>query len=426
MVDRSPEQGGTGARPPRLVGAHWLEQPETQAVIRAIAAGGEEARAVGGAVRNALLGRAVKDIDLATPALPETVMRLAERAGLKAIPTGIEHGTVTVVVHHVPFEVTTLRRDIETFGRHARVTFTSDWAEDAGRRDFTINALYAAGDGTIHDPLGGYDDIVHRRVRFIGHAEDRIREDYLRILRFFRFTAEYAQGHPDRAGLEASARLSEGLTQLSRERVRAELLRLLAAPGALPAVASMEQSGILARVLPTTTDVGTLSRLVEIEAILGRPADSILRLGALAARLPGDALKLRDGLRLSASEYERLARMSMRDSGFDPATPVQQAKAFIYRHGPDAYRDGALLAWARSSATTDDAHWSSRASLAERWRPPSLPIRGADVVALGIPQGPDVGRVMASFEEWWMGTDFTTDQSLISDALARCAVVTKQ
>jgi poly(A) polymerase len=203
------------AAPPSLKDAEWLKRPETKRVFAALSADGVETRAVGGAVRNTLLGLPVTEIDLATTALPEQVMALARKAGLKAIPTGIEHGTVTVVVDGAPFEVTTLRRDVETYGRHATVAFTEDWEEDARRRDFTLNALYAGSDGTVFDPLGGYADLVAGRVRFIGEAEARIKEDYLRILRFFRFNAYYGKGPLDPEGLQASVRLRAGLDQLS-------------------------------------------------------------------------------------------------------------------------------------------------------------------------------------------------------------------
>ncbi len=253
-------------------------------MLGALEAGGAQARIVGGAVRNALLGEPVRDIDIATTAEPVDVVRLAVAAGLKAVPTGLEHGTVTVIVHRTPFEVTTLRRDVETFGRHARVAFTTDWGEDARRRDFTINALYCDAAGTVHDPLGGYGDIAGRRVGFIGDAHERIREDYLRILRFFRFCAEYAQGAPDAAGLAAAIELRSGLDQLSGERIRAELLRLLAAPRAVETAVVMEEAGILDHALdarlPRSVDV--LGRVAEIEAALGRDGDPVLRLGALA------------------------------------------------------------------------------------------------------------------------------------------------
>ncbi len=231
---------------PSLADADWLTRPQTREVFAALTAEGAEARAVGGAVRNALMGIPVKDVDIATTALPGEVMRLADRAGLHAVPTGIEHGTVTVVAGKVPFEVTTLRRDIETFGRHAKVTFTTDWREDAMRRDFTMNALYADPDGTVHDPLGGYADLQARRVRFIGDAHQRIREDYLRILRFFRFGAQYGDARaPDAEGLAAAAAEKAGLSLLSGERIRSELMLLLAAPGAVPALRQMRDAGII-------------------------------------------------------------------------------------------------------------------------------------------------------------------------------------
>jgi poly(A) polymerase len=415
----------SGGPPPRLTNATWLSRPETRAVFAAIEAGGHAARAVGGAVRNTLLGEAVKDVDIATTALPEEVMRLAEGAGLRAVATGIEHGTVTLVAHHVPFEVTTLRRDIETFGRHARVTFTKDWAEDARRRDFTMNALYCDAEGTLHDPLGGYPDLVARRVRFIGEPADRIREDYLRILRFFRFTAEYAAGLPDPVGLSASKALAGGMDQLSGERIRAELLRLLAVPTAATMLSIMKDEGILVHVLPGPGDIRRLARLIEIETVLARGPEALLRLAALASPRPGDALALRSRLRLSAHEYDRMARAAMPDPAFDPATPEREAKAFIYRHGAGAFTDGALIAWACSAAPTGDRGRQDRATLPSRWLAPALPVRGADVVALGVPPGSAVGGVIAKFEDWWIGEDFPTDASRIAAALRALSVVTK-
>jgi poly(A) polymerase len=376
-------------------------------------------------VRNALLGEAVKDIDIATTALPDEVMRLAGTAGLKPVPTGIEHGTVTVIANHTPFEVTTLRRDIETFGRHARVTFTRDWVEDARRRDFTINALYCAQDGTVHDPIGGYGDLAARRVRFIGEAEERIREDYLRILRFFRFAAEYVDGAPDAAGLAAAIALRDGLDQLSGERVRAEFLRLLSARRAPATLAVMDEAGILAHVLPVPANTGAVARLAAIERAVERPADPLLRLGALALDKPGDALTLRDRLRLSTTEYERLARMAMPDPAFAPAGGERDGKVFIYRHGNEAFADGLLLAWARGMAPPDDTALRDRLAVMGRWLAPALPVRGSDVVALGVPAGPEIGRVMAAFEDWWIARDFPSDPAALAAALQSFAKVTK-
>jgi poly(A) polymerase len=406
-----------------LAGAEWLVRPETRAVLMAIEAGGHAARVVGGAVRNALLGEPVKDMDIATTAVPGEVVRLVEAAGLKAVPTGIEHGTVTVIANHIPFEVTTLRKDIETFGRHARVTFTTDWGEDARRRDFTMNALYCSAGGVIHDPLGGLSDLVQRRVRFIGSPQDRIREDYLRILRFFRFTAEYGKGDPDEAGLEASIALRDGLEQLSGERIRTELLRLLGAPRAAAAARAMAAAGILDRVLPVRADVDLLVRLASIEHALGRNADPLLRLGALAALGPGSALELRERLKLSSHEFERLARLAMPDRAFDPAVPEREAKAFLYRHGAEAFSDGALLAWARSGDAAGNRRRRKRLALPSRWRPPALPVRGSDVVALGVRQGPAVGHVVRAFEDWWIAADFPSDAAVLAAALQRFAKV---
>lgn len=413
------EARADGGSLPSLAHAAWLAQPETLAVLDAIEAAGFGARVVGGAVRNALIGTPVKDIDVATTALPHEVMRVAEEAGLRGIPTGIEHGTVTVVAGHVAIEVTTLRRDIETFGRHARVVFTTDWAEDARRRDFTMNALYCDRAGVVHDPLGGYQDLAARRVRFIGDAHDRIREDYLRILRFFRFTAEYSPGQPDASGLAASIELAEGLAGLSAERVRGEMLRLLTASRAVPIVEVMEKAGLIERVLGVAGDVALLERIAASEAWLGRDPDALLRLAALAASQPGRALMLRERLRLSNAEYERLARLGIPDPAFDPATSEQEAKAFIYRHGPEAFSDGVMLAWARSGADPQGEAWRERLLLPQRWTAPTLPVRGVDVMEAGLAEGPAVGRVVRAFEDWWIAQGFPSERNLLAHALSR-------
>lgn len=403
---------------PSLAGAEWLMRAETQAVLAAVEGAGHGARVVGGAVRNALIGMPVKDVDIATTAVPEDVIAIAKRSGLKAIPTGIEHGTVTVVSGHHAVEVTTLRRDIETFGRHARVSYTTDWAEDARRRDFTMNALYCDAQGEVHDPLGGYSDLAQRRVRFIGDAHDRIREDYLRILRFFRFTAEYASGEPDPAGLLASSALQGGLDQLSAERLRTEMLRLLAAPAAAPTLEVMERTGILARVVGTA-DVALARALIAIEAASERAPDSLLRLGALAAAAPGRALLLRERLRLSNSEYERLARLGLPDTALEPGRGERDAKAFIYRHGADAFRDAVLLAFARSQASPSDGAWQTLLALPDRWNAPLLPVKGANLIEAGLAQGPAVGRVIRAFEDWWIAEGFPTEENVLAFALSR-------
>lgn len=404
-------------RPPSLADAPWLASTSTRAVIAAITRGGFEARVVGGAVRNALLGLPVKDVDLATTAVPQEVIRLAAAGGLGAVPTGVSHGTVTVIAHHQPIEVTTLRRDIETFGRQARVTFTTDWSEDAARRDFTLNALYCDQDGTVHDPIGGYPDLVARRVRFIGDARDRIREDYLRILRFFRFTAAYAEGPPDPAGLAASVALAEGLAQLSAERIRAELLRLLAAPRAVEIVEVMAEAGLIEALIGVRGDVTLLGRLADIEAALGRDADPLLRLAALSGgNRHLTALGAR--LRLSNAESERLARLALPDPAFDPDTDEREARGFLYRFGVETFRDGVLMAWARGGAAPDCSRWRGRFVLPNRWKVPTLPVRGADLLERGLAQGPAIGRVVRAFEEWWIAEDFPTDDERLARALS--------
>lgn len=405
---------------PSLRGADWLNRPEARAVFAALNTDGYAARAVGGAVRNALLGVPVRDVDIAATSPPDATVRLAERAGLKAVPTGIEHGTITVIARHTPFEVTTLRTDVETFGRHARVAFTDDWAADARRRDFSINALYCDAEGRLHDPLGGYPDLAARRVRFIGAAHDRIREDYLRILRFFRFSAEYAGGVLDPEGLAACRDLRQGLDELSRERIRAELLRLLVTLHAT-AVIPLVAEDFLTPLLAGAPDVRLFERLVAIEHKLDREPDAILRLGALSGARAGSALRLKSDLRLSSREFERLARLSMPDSAFDPATPESQAKAFIYRHGPQAFTDGAIIAWAHADTSASDQEFAARLSLPKRWRAPTLPIRGSDITRLGIPAGPRVGHIMASFENWWIEAGFPRDAAQISARLSQLA-----
>lgn len=400
---------------PSLADAEWLIRPQTRAVFAALRADGAEARAVGGAVRNALMGTPVKDVDIATTAVPEEVVSLSRRAGLHAVPTGYEHGTVTVVSDKIPFEVTTLRRDIETFGRHARVTFTTDWREDAMRRDFTMNALYCDADGSLHDPLGGYADLQARRVRFIGDAHQRIREDYLRILRFFRFLAQYGNpATPDPGGLAAACSEKAGLAQLSGERIRAELLLLLAAPEAVAALRLMGASGLIEPLIGLEGNVALVARLAEIEAALGWPPRPVLRLAALADDSSAD---LRARLRLSTEEGAQLVAATRSDAAFDPRSNEAAAQAFIYRHGPRPFVDGELLDWARSGDAANDPARTRRIQLPQRWSAPALPVRGADVLALGIPAGPAVGRIVSAFESWWIAAGFPVDDRCVREKL---------
>jgi poly(A) polymerase len=406
---------------PSLSGSDWLVRPETRAVFTALKARGFEARAVGGAVRNALLGRPVVDIDIATPARPEEVIAAVEAAGLTAVPTGLAHGTVTVIADHVPLEVTTLREDVETHGRRATVAFTGDWAADARRRDFTLNALYCSADGQVFDPLSGYADLAARRVRFIGAARERIREDYLRILRFFRLTAEHGAGAPDTEGLAACVRERDGLARLSGERVRAEFLRLLAAPRGPELVEWMHGYGLLALVLGAAPRPVLLDRLAAIEAGLGLAADAILRLAALAVEVAEDADRLRDRLRLSNEEHARLARAAARDPRIGPAEPEAAARACLYTIGAAAYRDLVLVAWARAGADPREPSWRRHFTLPGRWQPPRFPLSGSDVMALGVPAGPRVGQLLREVEAWWIAGDFAANEAALRARLRALA-----
>lgn len=410
------------AAPPSLKAAEWLKRPETERVFAALATPGVETRAVGGAVRNTLLDEPVDEIDLATTALPETVMTLARKAGLKAVPTGIEHGTVTLIADGLPYEVTTLRRDVETFGRHATVTFTENWEEDARRRDFTLNALYAGSDGALFDPLGGYDDLVAGRVRFIGDAEQRIKEDYLRILRFFRLHAYYGKGPLDAEGLHASVRLRAGLDQLSAERVSAELRRLLVAPRAMEGVEALFDYGLLPGLLAGVPRLERLRRLIVIEAALGRPAEATVRLAALGVFVAEDAERLAARLRLSNAEQAVLV-LGAADRAEVGLPDEAAAKRALYRLGQSDYAASVLIAWADSGATPDDRDWCAALSLPARWQAPSFPLRGADIVALGDLEGPEIGLILRRLEADWVAGGFALTRE---DLLARAEALSRK
>jgi poly(A) polymerase len=390
---------------PTLTDAPWLTRPATQAVFAAIEAGGHQVRAVGGAVRNTLLGRPVADVDMATTALPEQTMAAARAAGLEVIATGLQHGTVTVVSGRIPHEVTTLRADVATDGRHATVAFTCDWAADAGRRDLTINALYCDSQGKLYDPLGGLPDLEARRVRFIGDPAARIAEDYLRILRFFRFHAEYAEGPPDAAGAAASVAGRAGFKRLSGERIHHELLKLIAAPGALGALTVMAEHGLLTELLPVVPRLGVLSRLIAVEATCGGGPDAPLRLAALTIGVGEDAVRLNRRLKLSAREQATLDRAAVgygHPFGLDDAALERR----LYRQGPDVFREQLLFAWALSGQPPASAAWAHALRLPSRWPVPAMPVKAADVMALGVPAGPMVGRVLRAFEAWWTDARF--------------------
>lgn len=381
-----------------LEGQDWLTASATQAVMAALAAAGgaDCARFVGGCVRNAVLGAPIDDVDIATVLTPEAVVRALKAAGLKSVPTGMEHGTVTAISERQPFEITTLRRDVSTDGRRATVAFTDDWAEDAARRDFRLNALYADSDGVILDPTGaGYDDALAGRIVFVGEPEQRIEEDYLRILRFYRFFAWYGRGAPDAAAVAACAALAEGVERLSAERVSKEVLKLLAAPDPRPAVRLMRDAGVLGRILPPSNSV-TL-----FEAMVGVSPDPVLRLSAL---LPADVETVRasaNRLRLSNAQKDRL--IATVRAPLDPDMNDAQARAVIWREGRQAFEDRVRRAWA---AGGEAARMQAFLALAADWTPPKLPVGGRDLARLGLKPGPETGRVLKAFEDGWIADDF--------------------
>jgi tRNA nucleotidyltransferase/poly(A) polymerase len=392
--------------------APWLQSGPTARVLGLLNGGGEEARVVGGAVRNALLKIPIGDIDIATTALPAEVIRRAKAAGVKSVPTGIEHGTVTLVIDRQPFEVTTLREDIETFGRKAKVAFGRDWVRDAERRDFTINGLSVDADGVVHDHVGGLDDIAAKRVRFIGDPAQRITEDYLRILRFFRIHAAYGAGEPDRAGYLACIGGRAGLATLSAERLRMEMLKLMIAEGAAGAIAAMVDGGLLLPITGGVAYTGPFAAMAAAERSLGLEPNAIRRLGALAVAVTEDARRLATRLRLTKSETKTLDSMGhrwWRLAGMDEA----RARRRLYRLGAERYRDRLMLAWARAGADTDSAHWRELALLPQRWSAPKFPLKAADFIARGVAEGPALGHVLALAEDAWLAADFPLDQAAL-------------
>lgn len=402
----------------------WMTASSTRRVVAALTAEGAEVRFVGGCVRDAIAGRPVKDVDLATPLAPEVVMRLLRKAGLRAIPTGIAHGTVTAVADKVPFEITTLRVDVETDGRHAKVAFTDDWEADAARRDFTFNALSCAPDGAVYDPFGGVEDLRAGRVRFVGDARARIEEDYLRLLRFFRFLAHYGTEAPDPALLTLVEEMAPGLDRLSGERLRDELFKLLRAADPTAVIDLMAAHGILRHVVPDAVDGAVLQAFVQGAGADDGEPDAVARLAAL---LPADAdagVRTAARLRLSNRERDGLAALLGPPLDLAPEAGRHTRWRAATALGGPAYAtklrlDRARRIAARADPSEEDIGRALRE--AERLAAQTFPLTGDDALAAGVPRGPTVGRLLATVERWWAAQDFRPDRRACLEELRRLA-----
>jgi len=391
-------------KPHRIVPQPWMVEPATRAVLEAFSARGVEARFVGGSVRDAILGRPIGDIDIATPAPPEQVIEILEKTGIQVLPTGLAHGTVTAVVAPRHFEITTLRRDVETYGRRARVAFDADWAADAARRDFTINAIFLAPNGTIDDPVCGLCDLRARRVRFVGDPATRIAEDVLRILRYYRFEARFGTGTGDLQARAACRDAAHLLPTLSGERVAQELVRLLETPDPIAVLEMMQEDGVLAVVLPEASRLDRLSRLIGIAPAAG----ALLRLAALIDVDAEGAAAVARRLRFSNAWRDRLR-------GLSPPWPVDRLgdtkvqRRTLYRLGVKRYRDIAVLMAAQGEVLP--SRLAELLEIARAWTLPLFPITGSDVAALGVPPGERLGRLLAAVRDWWEEGGFNADRA---------------
>ncbi|MET3559671.1 poly(A) polymerase [Bartonella japonica] len=404
----------------------WLQQSDIQTLLHVLSLDGEEARIVGGAVRNQLLGQPLHDIDIATTCLPQQIIARVEKAGFKAIPTGVAFGTVTVVSQSCSYEVTTLRSDIETDGRHAKVAFGRDWKKDAERRDFTINALYCDASGRLYDDVGGLDDIASRTVRFIGIAENRICEDYLRILRFFRFFAWYGEGRPDAQGLKACVCLKHGLQKLSSERVWGEMKKLLTALDPTRALLWMRQSGILTCIFPETEKWGidAIHALVKAEQDLGWKIDPLLRLESLLPSDPTRLHKMAQRLRLSNKEARRLKEWAELET-ISQNCSENFVQRLIYFHGRQPVLDQLSFSIAASHVDAFEKSGVSQKAenyirfyqLAQNWQIPTFPVNGKDLVQKGLTKGVSLGKKLKELEKIWIEGGFSMDRSALLEKI---------
>ena len=416
------------------VNAPWMTTPATRAVVEALTADDADVRFVGGCVRDALLGRESNDIDIGTPDPPERVLELLEGAGIetRTVPRGIEHGTATALAGGERYEITTLRRDERTDGRHAEVAFTDDWPEDAARRDFTINAMSATSDGALYDYFGGQEDLAAGRVRFVGDPATRIAEDHLRLLRYFRFHAWYGRGEPDADALEAcaaaahvlplfSAEATNTVPRVSYERVQSEFIGLLSAPDPTSSVQAMWDTGVLSRLLPETQRTELLSCLVTVERAFAQP-DPIRRLAALNLETHEDNSERRVDTRMLAGVWlrtgvdaGRLFSIASEATALPASLDRRVQRSRIYQSGKERFRDVVLLAWARD--TENEIAWRAMLETIEQWEAPTFLLNGADVLARGVEEGPEVGRLLREVEEWWIERDFAPDRAALLDRL---------
>ncbi|HEX3810675.1 MAG TPA: CCA tRNA nucleotidyltransferase [Rhizomicrobium sp.] len=395
----------------------WMRDAGTRAVMDALTRKGGEARFVGGAVRNALLGVDVGDVDIATPLVPDDVMKRLADAKIQFVPTGLEHGTITAIVNGKPFEITTLRRDVSTDGRRAVVAFTKDWAEDAQRRDFTLNALYASADGEVFDSVGGIADLNAGHIRFVGDATQRIREDYLRILRLFRFHAWYGKGDLDSDALHAAAAEKAGFAQLSGERIQKEMLKLLAAENPVLVLRRMAGAQILAEVVPGALQLPRLERLVALDNANFFSADPLLRLASLLPNDDAAANVLADRWKLSNADRERLIDLSGADEKIVSYLSIREVRKLLYRIGPQRFRDRVFLRWAEDTKESNAIQWRAMLAMSDAWVRPAFPLTGRNVMNAGVPEGPLVGRILGEVEDWWIDSDFLEDEFSLAERL---------
>lgn len=394
----------------------WMGAPDTVALFNTMTAGGASIRFVGGCVRDAVLGRDVSDIDLATDAEPARVIELLGSKKIRAVPTGVDHGTITAIPDQRPFEITTLRQDVETDGRRAEVKFTKDWSIDAARRDFTMNALSADPDGTVYDYVDGLPDLRAGRVRFIGAAEERIAEDYLRILRFFRFQANYASTEPDAAALQACRDASSQVEKLSGERVWQELSKIFVVREPLQVFTLMEDAGILRLLFPVGRSTQRLQALAALEGMVKLTPEPVRRLTALIQPDRQEASQIATRLRLSRAETSRLDNLSASRGESRAGMPELALRRSLYTLGVDFFQDLILLDWADqiardpSVAAGNIQGWKDTWDAAHGWVPPEFPVTGEDIMAAGVEEGPDVGDILEDIEDWWVEQAFRPDR----------------